>query len=335
VKLRVSIYIFLISAFLVSSAFALNDFLKALHYKTTLANDSTVNGKTKPYHFVLIPEEIRNPYWQMVKQGADAAGKENNAIIEYTGPLQTSINEHILYIDEAIASKVDGIITQGLNPEQMTGIINKAVEHGIPVITIDTDAPNSKRAAYVGTNNYEAGMEAGLALAKAMGGKANVAIIIGSSVSANQQERVSGFKAAMKNYPNIKIDAIEASNISQIQAAEKTFDIYKQHPDVDAFFGASALDALGIASISPSNLTKKPFIIGFDNLPDTLTLIKEGQINETVAQEPYVMGYKSVQLMVDLLQGKKIPPINYTKTTIISKQNINLENQGRNNGAKP
>lgn len=334
-KLRVFIYFFLSAAFLVSATLTLHYFLKAFNYKTTLASNSAAIVTQKTYHFVLIPEEIRNPYWQMVKEGADEAGKENNAIVEYTGPLQTSISEHILYIDEAISSKVDGIITQGLNPAQMTGIINKAVQHGIPVITIDTDAPDSERAAYVGTNNYQAGMEAGLALAKAMDGKANVGIIIGSNVSANQQERVSGFKAALKNYPNIKIAAIEVSDISQIQAAEKTFDIYREHPDVDAFFGASALDALGIASITPSKLTKRPFIIGFDDLPDTLTLIKEDQIDETVAQQPYLMGYKSVQLMVELLQGKKIAKINYTSTTIISKQNMNLENQGLKNGAKP
>jgi ribose transport system substrate-binding protein len=333
VKLRVVIYFFLITAFLVSASLTLHFFLKALHYKTALVSDSNVNPKT--YHFVLIPEEVRNPYWQMVKKGADVAGKENNAIVEYTGPIQTSISEHIRFIDEAISSKVDGIITQGLSPSQMTSVINKAVQKGIPVITIDTDASNSKRAAYVGTNNYEAGMKAGQALAQATGGKANVAIIIGSEVSANQQERVSGFKAALKAYPHIKVVAIEPSNISRIQAAEKTYDIYKAHPDVNAFFGTSALDGLGIASVTSTKSGTKPFIIGFDDLSDTLKYIKEGKIDETVAQEPYLMGYKSVQLMVDLMKGKQIPVINNTDITIISIKNLPPENPSLENGGKP
>ncbi len=319
-KVRNFIYFFLLTAFLISASFTIHYFLKALHYKTVLASEPNVKKPT--YHFMLIPEEIHNPYWQMIKKGADDAGKDDNAVIEYTGPIQTSINEHIRFIDEAISSKVDGIITQGLNPGKMTSIINKAVEEGIPVITIDTDAPNSKRAAYVGTNNYKAGLQAGQALVDATGGKANVAIIIGSTVSANQQSRVNGFKAALKNYPGIKVVAMESSNISRIQAAEKTFDIYKAHPNVNAFFGTSALDALGISSVTPTNPSTKPFIIGFDDLPDTLKLIKQGKINETVAQEPYLMGYKSVQLMVALLEGKKIPEINYTDTTIINPSNL-------------
>jgi ribose transport system substrate-binding protein len=333
VKLRVVIYFFLITAFLVSASLTLHFFLKALHYKTALAGASLVKPET--YHFVLIPEEVRNPYWQMVKKGADEAGKENKAVVEFTGPIQTSISEHIRFIDEAISSKVDGIITQGLSPSKMTSVINKAVQKGIPVITIDTDASNSKRAAYVGTNNYEAGRKAGQALAQATGGKANVAIIIGSEVSANQQERVSGFKAALKTYPHIKVVAIEPSNISRIQAAEKTYDIYKGHPDVNAFFGTSALDGLGIASVTSSKSGTKPFIIGFDDLPDTLNYIKEGKIDETVAQEPYLMGYKSVQLMVDLMKGKQIPVINNTDTTIISIKNLPSENPSLENGGKP
>ncbi|HET6872069.1 MAG TPA: sugar-binding protein [Sporolactobacillaceae bacterium] len=333
-KVRLLIYLFLMTAFLVSASLTLHYFLKALHYKTALA--SPLNVKPETYHFVLIPEEVRNPYWQMVKKGADEAGREDKAVIEYTGPIQTSISEHIRFIDEAISSKVDGIITQGLSPSQMTSVINKAVEQGIPVITIDTDAPNSKRAAYVGTDNYEAGVTAGLALAKATHGKANVAIIIGSEVSANQQQRVKGFRDALKAYPKIKIVAMESSNISRIQAAEKTFDIYKQHPDVNAFFGTSALDGLGIASVTSSSLSKtKPFIIGFDDLPDTLNYIKEGKINETVAQEPYLMGYRSVKLMIALLKGEQIPEINYTDTTILDKANLPQETQGHENEAKP
>ncbi|WEG14750.1 sugar-binding protein [Pullulanibacillus sp. KACC 23026] len=332
-KVRGLIYAFLIVGFLASASLGLHFFLKALHYKTVLTNNS--GTKPKAYHLVLIPEEVRNPYWQMVKKGADEAGKENNAVVEYTGPIQTSISEHIRFIDEAISSKVDGIITQGLNPDQMTSVINKAVEQGIPVITIDTDAPKSKRSAYVGTDNYEAGEKAGEALAEATKGRANVAIIIGSKVSANQQERVSGFKNALKNYPHIKIVAIESSNISRIQAAEKTFDIYQDHPDVNAFFGTSALDGLGIASVTSSDPQTKPFIIGFDDLPDTLKDIKEGKIDETVAQEPYLMGYQSVELMIKLLQGKPIPTINYTDTTILDSSNLPPTNSGSEVGGTP
>jgi len=284
-----------------------------------------VSSSEEKHHLVLIPEELDNDYWRLVEKGAKAAAKEMGVILEYVGPKQANMEEHIQTIEKAAASKVDGIMTQGLNEEQFTPIINEIVETGIPVVTVDTDAPTSKRTAYIGTDNYYAGFIAGRALVTDTGGKANVAIITGRLATAHQQLRVQGFKDAVAHEKGIRIIAIEESNITQVEAAEKAYKILKRHPEVNAFYGTSALDAIGIAKVVEQfHLEEKMYIIGFDTLPETIEYMKKGTIEATVVQEPYEIGYRAVQMMVALLEGKDVPKLNNTETKVIHRSDLPL-----------
>ncbi|MFP3471633.1 substrate-binding domain-containing protein, partial [Micrococcus sp. SIMBA_144] len=89
--------------------------------------------------------------------------------------------------------------------------------------------------------------------------------------------------------------AIDESQITRIQAAEKTYEMIKDYPDVNAFYGTSALDAIGIVQVLESiGMTDRVYVIGFDVLPETLQLLKEGKLEATVEQKPYEMGYDAV-----------------------------------------
>ncbi len=279
------------------------------------------------YHFVLVPEELDNEYWRLVEKGARKAAEEAGVVLEYAGPNQASIDEHLETIEKAAASKVDGIITQGLSDEQFTPLINKVVGK-TPVITIDTDAANSERVAYIGTDNYYAGYLAGRALVKDLNGKAEVAIITGNFYANHQIQRVKGFKAAVGSEKNIRIIDVEESEISRVKAAEKAYQILKEHPNVTAFYGTSALDAIGIAQVVEMMQRQGDiYVMGFDTLPETLDYMKNGTIQGTVVQEPFEMGYKSVRMMIDLLEGRDIPPLVHTDTKILRKADLPISNQ--------
>jgi len=295
--------------------------MKALRLDNGLTKTTAKSQST--YHFVLIPEEMDNDYWRLVEKGARAAEKDFGVTVEYTGPEKADTEQHIKSIDMAIAAKADGIITQGLNEEAFDPMINKAMKKGIPVVTVDTDSPTSERIAYVGTDNYYAGVLAGEALIQDTHGKATVGIITGRFDAAHQRLRVQGFRDTIKNAPGIKIVAEEESNITRIGAAEKTNKILDEHPDVTAFYGTSALDAIGISQVAEKrHLTHSLYIIGFDTLPETLNLIKTGKIDATVTQEPYEMGYKSVELMLDIVKKKKVPEVTNTKTSVLHLKDL-------------
>ncbi|MFC4321469.1 sugar-binding protein [Litchfieldia salsa] len=294
------------------------------NYGETSVNSKIPNYK---YHFVLVPEEVDNDYWRLVEKGAQEAARKNHVLLEYVGPKQGNIDEHLKTLEKAAASNVDGIITQSLNEEEFPPLIDSLIDQGIPVVTIDTDSENSKRISYIGTNNYYSGFIAGTKLIEDTKGEVNVAIITGNFHSSNQSLRVDGFKEAVKHEERIKIVAIEESKISQIRAAEKAYQILNEYPQVNAFFGTSALDGIGIAQIVQQLNRDYIYIIGFDTLKETIEYIKDGVINATVSQQPFEMGYQSVELMVQLLEGKKVPEINYTDTLIIQKEDLSSDKQ--------
>lgn len=275
------------------------------------------------YHFVLVPEELDNEYWRLVEKGAKAAAKQYGVLLEYDGPKQANIDDHLKTIQMSAAAKVDGIMTQGLSDQQFTPLINRVVESGIPVITVDTDTENSKRLSYIGTDNYYSGYLAGKAMIEDTNGKANVAIITGSFMKNHQLQRIKGFEDAVKNEPGIHIVDKQESNISRVRAAEKAYQILQTHPEVNAFFGTSALDGSGIAEVVEKYKQKgQIYIMAFDTLPETLNYMEKGTIQATVVQEPYQMGYGAVKLMIDIVKGKSVPSVVHTDTRILREKDL-------------
>src|SRR5699024_3281165 len=140
---------------------------------------------------------------------------------------------------------------------------------------------------YIGTDNFYAGEQAGKELIAATNGEQSVGIVTGRKDEIGQQQRVNGFKHAIKDTDRIHITGIEESNITEVGASKATYTLLKQHPDITALFGTSALDGVGMVDglqgIAPN---KDLYIMAFDLLPKTLQLLKEGEIDATVAQYP-------------------------------------------------
>ncbi|WP_338788114.1 sugar-binding protein [Metabacillus sp. FJAT-53654] len=289
------------------------------------------------YHFVLIPEELDNDYWRLVEAGARDAAEYHNVYLEYLGPKQANNDEHLKTIDMAIAGLVDGVITQGLGGEaEFEKLVTKAKEKLIPVVTIDTDAPNSDRAVYVGTDNYYSGFLAGKAIINDTTGPQQVAIITGRLDASHQKLRVQGFKDAVATEKRIKVITVEESNITEIGAVEAAHKILKAHPAITAFYGTSALDGIGIAQVVKSVKAENDlYIIGFDILPETLEYIEEGTIEATVVQFPYQMGYEAVEKMIELNKGEDLEPLQHTDTKVIHKEDLPISPAAIGGGQQP
>ncbi|ALS23032.1 sugar-binding protein [Paenibacillus naphthalenovorans] len=282
----------------------------------------------KQKQILLVSEEAKHPYWDVVLKGAQAAAGEDLRI-DLQGPYRASIEEHRLLIERAIASKVDGIITQGLD-DVFVPVINKAVEAGIPLITIDTDAPQSKRLAFVGTDNYRAGVQIGNYLKAHRHDPAHIGIISGNPEGQHMKLRIEGFKEAIKDRRDFTIVALEGSQISKLEAVKKAYEMLKEHPDINVMFGVSALDGPGIAqAVNKYFPARQIDIIAFDDLPETVELIKQGVIQAAVQQKSYLMGFKSVELMRRIIHRKPVSPMNYTESFIIDRSSMDAYLQTR------
>ncbi|MCJ7840486.1 substrate-binding domain-containing protein [Lederbergia sp. NSJ-179] len=310
----------LTTAIMIALIFTIYFYLKALSYEVTINGQE--EEKEYDYHFSLIVQEYNNPYLVELSKGAQEAARQNNISLEYRGPRQTNFEEHIKMIEKSIASKVDGIITQGLS-EDFIPVIQKAEEMGIPVITIDTDLKASGRKTYIGTDNYQAGFQVGLKVIEENQAKTKVGIIAGDLETNQHSQRVEGFLDAVKSATHIEIAAIEASNLSNIQATEKTYQMLQDHPDIEVFFGTSAMDGQGIASaIDIYRPQRKIKVYAFDDLEENMELLKEGKLHAVIQQLPYDMGYESIRLMTQLKKGTTIETDHYTDVHILQKDDV-------------
>lgn len=291
---------------------------------------------TYRYHFVLVPEELDNEYWQLVQKGAADAAEVHRVYLEYLGPKQADLDDHLKTIDMAIAGHVDGIMTQGLDAKKYKPLFQKAREKGIDVVTVDTDAEGSKRQVYVGTDNYYSGFIAGQALISDTKGEQYVGIVTGRLDAIHQKLRVKGFRDAVSGEKRIHIAGIEESAITKSGASGAAYKLLNDHTQLTAFYGTSALDGVGIIQATEQyHSSKDVYVLAFDTLPDTIQALDDGKIDAVVVQHPYEMGYQAVESLVRLQQGDKQEPLQYTGTSVIRRGDLPLHQTERPQGVQP
>ncbi|CAM3901492.1 substrate-binding domain-containing protein [Cohnella lubricantis] len=275
----------------------------------------------------LISQEQDNPFWQSVEAGAAAAAERYGMELEYMGPTRINPSEQTRLLEKAIAEGFDGLLVQGQNDLAYASLIDQASASGIPVLTIDADEPDSARAAYVGTDNLEAGRRMGELVVRSVGDKGELGVLLGSEAS-NQQLRLEGFRSVIARHPDLVIADVRTSNISRLQAEEQTEDMLREHPDLKAVIGFSALDALGIAEAADHRQADGLLVFGFDDPGNTRQEIGRGRIAAVIVQQPGQIGEKAVTLLHDYMQGKKIEELHYTGTAVLDRAALAASEDG-------
>ncbi|PTQ52780.1 MAG: sugar ABC transporter (sugar-binding protein) [Hydrogenibacillus schlegelii] len=279
------------------------------------------------YHLLLIGQEADNPYWQRILTGARRAAQAADVYLDYRAPSTPDPEAPQKLIEWGTFVRVDGILTPGLDPQRYAPVIDRAVAAGIPVITIDTDAPASRRIAFVGTYNYYAGRQAARELVRLTGGRARIGIITGRLDTSSFAERVQGFLDEIHAYPEMHVLAIEASDLSRLFAAEKASQMLQKYPDLNAFFGTSALDGPGIVdALRRHGRAGRVAVVAFDDLPETVAALHSGTIQAIVVQNPELIGEYSIHLMVKTLSGQPVAPLNLTDTHILRHRQLPRRN---------
>src|SRR6266571_9380623 len=158
-------------------------------------------------HYIFVAANVQVPYWQAAAAGFSKAGEQMKVQSIFVGPNSYDPKAERDALQEAVRKKPTGILLAVTDPALLKDDIDKAIAAGIPVITIDSDAPGSKRLFFIGTNNYLAGMTGGQRLAKELNGKGNVAVFTMPS-QANLNERLRGYRDVLASTPGVKIGRI-------------------------------------------------------------------------------------------------------------------------------
>jgi ribose transport system substrate-binding protein len=307
-KLRkLLIYLLLLSC-AVSLIFTVIYFVKVFH--SEVAVPGSVDVQDIPYRIVVISQEMDSPFWNQVERGALTAGEQLQVGVEFWGTYRSNMEDFMKHIEIAIASKVDGIIVQGLNTEEFSTITKlKAAQYGIPVITIANDVSmnESLRKTYVGSNHLLGGQMIAAQLVHDMQGAGKVVVMASDREEESQRLRLEGIIETFENTPNIEYKIVTSGDSSE-QITSATKQLLNEQPDTDAFVGVT----LDSASVIVQEVEKRSrlanfFIYSFDDNLETLDYMRKGYIRATIKQSPIDIGTKSVELMVKWLRGEVLP----------------------------
>lgn len=271
-----------------------------------------VEAPDQPLRFVIVSPQFDHPFWQEIYRAASQAGDELRVTIEYQGPRRAALDEQVRLLDMVTAAQVDGIITEGAPDEQVSAAIAKAVDRGIPVITVGTDQPGGRRLSYVGSDNYLAGKQAGLELIRRTRGQAVVGIIRGDFGPESEDARLQGFREALVGQAGIRVVATENSGLNRTVALQKAWEILREHPDLTVLYGTTALDLAGIAqAVNTPEWRGRVLVMGWDVTAETADYMAQGLIGLAVAQDSTAMGTYAVEaleayLRRDLRPSKRV-----------------------------
>ncbi|MBN1351416.1 sugar-binding protein [candidate division KSB1 bacterium] len=268
------------------------------------------NKDDKKPTFVLCPKSLSNPYWFAVEKGMKDAAAKLDVNVEFLGPVQADVAQQVTIIESLIARKIDGLAISPNDPDGIKEIITRAMKNGIPTLTFDSDSPESQRIAYIGTDNYNAGREAGKQMIKYLNGEGKIAVLTGGLGALNLNQRIAGFRDVLKeeNADIVEV-ALEACDDDNNRALNLMEDVSRSHPELDGWFvtGCWALISPKAAVMNALGNRNNIALVGFDTLDEELSLVKDGTVNALVGQRPYDMGYKCVEVLYDIVVNKKMP----------------------------
>jgi len=239
------------------------------------------------------------PYFDDHKTGMKKAGELFGVQTDYRGPAELDIPAMVQSLELAIARKPAGLVVVGFN-DSLTPVINKAVEAGIPVVTVDADLPKSKRVAFVGTGNFNAGYQGGLKMAELIGGKGKVALITRTGQS-NLNERIEGYKAALAKYPDIKVLPEANDDSDSAKAAQVVSLLLQANNDLAGIACVEAAGGSGAATaVKEAGKVGKVKIVAMDRDNSVLKYIEDGVVQASVAQQTALMPIYAVAILYQL-----------------------------------
>lgn len=287
----------------------------------------------KKYTIALIPGLTTDPFYITMHKGAEEAAKVLGVNLVFQGAPDFNPVTQVPVLNAIIGRKPDAILIAPTDKNQLVEPLKKAMEAGIPVITVDTfigtghyqtgsgdaDFPIS----YIASDNVLGGAIAARALAKAIGDKGKVYVSNVKPGISTTDQREQGFKEEMKKHPNITVLDTQFNDDDANKSASQFQSVYARNSDLAGVFGANLFSALGAANgVKQAGVSGKVKVVAFDAPKSLVGEITSGNVDIAIAQHPAEIGYYGVMSAHAHLTGQSVPPLIGTGFTVIDKSNI-------------
>ena len=257
-------------------------------------------------------------FWNIAKVGCEDGAKEFDVECDVRMPPVATAVEQKRIVEDLLAGGIQAIAISPIDADNQVELLNQWAAK-VPLITQDSDAPNTNRRMYIGMDNYTAGRACGELVREALPDGGNVMLLIGRLEQDNSKRRRQGVidvlmgRDSMGEYDptgeEIKGDKYTIIDTLTDQGDEavakrKAEDAITTYPEMNAMVGLFAYNPPQIlAALRSQGKLGQIKVIGFDEADDTLQGIKDGTVQGTVVQNPYEYGFQSVKILTSLLKG--------------------------------
>lgn len=281
----------------------------------------------KSLKIAMIAKSSTNPVFLAAKTGAEAAAKEIkdkdgvDVQIVWLTPETEDGQVQAQRIAQAVNDGADAVLISCSDAAKVTGAIDDAVAKNVPVMTFDSDAPASKRFAFYGADDAEAGTLVMDELAKQIGEEGKIAILAGNQNAPNLQKRTKGVEEAAKKFPKIQIVGTFYHAETPQDASAKVLQVMQANPDIKgwAMIGGWPLFARSLLDLDPSKVK----IVAVDCLPAQLAYIDKGVAPVLFAQPTYEWGHTSVGLIYrKTVKGEAVEAVNKMSLVKVDKEGL-------------
>src|SRR5256885_4190856 len=292
----------------------------------------TGHGAEKSYTIAVIPKGTTHEFWKSINAGAikaqrELTGQGTRIEIIWKGPLrEDDRDQQIQVVENFMARHVSSMVLAPLDSKALVKPVENAMKAGVPVVIMDSDLKSDKYVSFVATDNYKGGRLAGEEMGRVLNGKGNVILLRYAVGSASTEAREAGFLDALKKHPNIKLISSDehagATRELAYQVSQNLLNRFKH--EVNGVFCpcepptvamAKALRDVGLAG-------GKVKMIGFDSGSQSVTDMKNGDVQALVVQNPLLMGYLGVVTAMKHLRGEKVEKRIDTGVSLITKENM-------------
>ena len=289
--------------------------------------------------YYLIASNMATPYWQTAVSGFKSAAAEYQVTARVDGPDNRDPQAEMASLQNAINAKPAGILISVTDAGVLQPGIDAAMGAGIPVITVDSDAPASHRLYFIGTNNLEAGRLGAGRVVQKLSGKGNV-VFFTFAGQPNTEERLKGFKDVFASSPGIKIVDVVDVQADPKAAFDKAqeFMVLSGVQKIDAFVCLESMSGKIVSDAVSRGASKDRVVMAWDLNEDTLNAIKAGAIEASVVQKPYTMGYTGLKALDEIFHNppKQLgnivstdafagyPQFVDTGTSLVDKSNVDV-----------
>ena len=280
-----------------------------LNYEPNKAGMALAAQKKKYVIGVLLFSE-ENPFFDAVMEGLDAKLKELSiyGCTMITRRIPFDLKTQLDTMEEMRSEGIHGLILSPYNAPEVQTKIDDFHACGIPCVTVNTDIPNSKRIAYVGSDYLKCGRVAANLLQLLGFGIMKVGIVTGSHNILCHEERIRGFSDYIKECRlPVEIMDIRENGDDDYQSYDAVSAMLAEHPDINAIYFTAAGVYGGCRAIQNANMRKAPIVITFDAVPSTKEMLLANVVTATICQHPKEQGSLSLAILVDYLLTNRLP----------------------------